>query len=230
MSFGEPAQALDEDFGKMLKVSLEVYKICRAAGDGIIECSAIAALADPPTQQYTQISMQFKYDTSKWIFRPNQSGFLCQFSINGSCPPANPFIGEVDMDSVPDINFQPGLQLPGSTYRLIDDTVNGIVELDYQLAQPLETDIPQNFYSFYFDAVSPVALSSITYFDTPGDHDFSQLSASCFTTAGPSGCSDNSVEGFELNKVPGPLPILGAAAAFGYSRKLTSVSSPPSLM
>jgi hypothetical protein len=217
LSFGEPAQAA---VGRNPKLSMEVFKQCIKRGKNFWVCSSLAAVLDPPTDKYTEINTEIKYDPSKWTFRPDKSGFLCQFSINGSCPPANPLIGNFDLDSVPDINFIPGQQLPGSIFSLNNDTTNGIIKLNYKLADPLETGLPQNFYSLFFDAVSPLAFSSITYFDTPGDYDFSQLSASCSTTAGPSGCSNTSVEGFELEDVPGPLPILGVAAAFGYSRKL----------
>ena len=201
-----------------VKFSKKVFTKCigkEPSTSKVALCNALAIAADPPPEGITDIGTSISYNPSKWIFQSQRSGFLCSFSVSGDCPSSDSLIGTIPIGDTPDINFTPGSSLSGSTFSLTNDNVNGLVTLTYQLAQPLDSSGEQNFFSFYFEAATPVLVSSITYYDQPGNYDFKQLNSSCKTINGTC-CSNNPVEGSDINEVPEPLTILGSVAALGF--------------
>ena len=199
-------------------------KKCRTLIPG--GCSGISMWIDPPVEGIIELDLDFLYNPAEWIFRPDQSGFLCAFSVGGACPPAGASTGTFSVDSLPD-DVVPGAGLPGSTVSLVDDNINGIVSLRYRLADPLDSAGEQNFFSFSFDAVREFsAQSRLSFFDDEnGQYDFSQSGARCITTTvtGPGACASNQpIVGVNFTRVPEPgsLPLAGLALfALAWLRK-----------
>lgn len=167
--------------------SLKIFSRCGGKTyRGQRNCSAVIVVVDPPVQAVTEIDMDLSYDPSLWIFRPLESGFLCDFTASGGCPPAHAQLGTFEVEALEAANFVPGAALPGSTPSVVNDSTNGVVSLHYLLGQPLFADGEQNFYSFYFEAVNPFAdISRVSYFnDVLGSYDFAQSGARCITVTG----------------------------------------------
>jgi hypothetical protein len=123
----------------------------------------------------------------------------------------------------------PGAALPGSTVRLVDDNINGIVSLHYVLAAPITTTGEQNFFSFSFDAVQESSSASLLTFldDENGQYDFSQSGARCITTtvSGPGHCvSETPIVGVNFTRVPAPgtLALAGLALPALARRRMRS--------
>lgn len=216
-----PEQASAVYFGGLVAVassgkktySLSVYKRCGGKTyRGERNCTGISVVADPPADGITEIDLDLNYDPTRWIFRALDSGFLCDFSANGGCPPANAQLGTFEIESLDQASFTPGSALPGSTFSLVDDNLNGVVSLHYALAQPLTGQGEQNFFSFYFESISPFAdISTVSYFDDElGSYDFSQNNARCVTETGF--CeSTTPIAGINITFVPEPqsMALLG---------------------
>ena len=203
--------------GKKSKTfSLSVYKRCGGKTyRGQRNCPGISIYADPPALGITELDMDLHYDPRRWIFRPDESGFLCAFSSTGGCPPANAQLGTFEVESLgDDTSFLPGLALAGSTVTLTDDNINGVVSLHYLLGQALDAQGEQNFFSFFFEAVIPFAdISLVSYYDDPlGSYDFSQAEARCITTIGEC-ASLTPIVGINVTFVP--LPQTAALFALG---------------
>lgn len=175
--------------GKRTKTySLTAYKRCGGKTyRGQRNCTGISIVADPPTNGITELALDILYDPSRWIFKPLESGFLCDFTSTGGCPPANAQLGTFEVGALADASsFVPGWALAGSTASLTDDNVGGVVSLQYRLAAPLVATGEQNFFSFFFESVEPFSdISLLSYFDDEqGSYDFSQAGARCITVTG----------------------------------------------
>lgn len=226
-----------------IKFSMKIYKDCIGkkppSKSKIIFCEALAIAADPSPEGITNINMSISYDPSKWTFKPKKSGFLCDFSLSGDCPSPEPLPGNTSIEDIPDIDYNPGSPLPNSTFSLINDNINGLVTLNYELNEPLDSGEDQNFFSFYFEPTGskPISISSITSYNEPGNYDFTQLNSSCLATINgeTTSCgSNNPTEGFDIEPVPEPFTILGTATALGigsvfkrkYSKKKAKSKTP----
>ena len=186
---------------KSAAASSRAYTKCRGNGSGHFTCSFIRALADPPANGVVDISISIKYDPTLWIFRENESGFLCDFSSNGDCPPA---MASTGLFQIEQLSFNAGDPLPGSTVSLTNDSINGLVSLSYHLQDPIVSDVDQNFFSFHFDHVREFELAGTTieYFDTPGVYDFMQTSFNCTTSLGGECGSQTPITGFNVKIKP----------------------------
>jgi len=183
------------------KSSMDTFIDCLLRDPSADYCESLMILADPPANGITDISMSIKYNPTLWTFRENKSGFLCDFSSNGDCPPATASVGSFQPKQ---LSFNKGDPLPGSTVSIINDPVNGLVSLSYHLQDPITSVIDQNFFMFYFDYVKKFSPTDITveYFDTPGTYDFTQTNFSCTTSLGDSCGSPTPITGFNVKIKP----------------------------
>jgi hypothetical protein len=200
-------------FGKGDADSLAIINACPPKAD----CTLLAVIADPPAAGVVSVGTSLKYDKSRWSFRPDLSGFLCDFSSNGDCPPANAPVGTFLLSNLPSLDFKPGNPLPGSNVSLINDTVNGLVSLNYSFNSPLLSQVDRNFFMFMFESQQAFNPSTtiIQTFDKPGNYDFIQINATCSAiingitnTCG----SDTPIYGFNVLAVPEPSGNLGSIA------------------
>lgn len=167
--------------------SLKAYKRCGGKTyRGQRNCTGLSIVSDPPADGITELDIDLLYDPSRWIFRLGESGFLCDFTSTGGCPPASAQLGTFEVESLDEDNFVAGAELGGSSFTLTDDNILGVVSLHYTLGQALDAQGEQNFFSFFFEAVNPFAdISLVSYYDDEqGSYDFSQANARCVTTTG----------------------------------------------
>src|SRR5687768_15205324 len=83
-------------------VSLAAYLLCKKEGGTHGVCSRWALLADPPAPGVMELSLDIAYDSSMYAFNPLESGFLCQFSQDGDCPPTGSPAGTFPIALLPD--------------------------------------------------------------------------------------------------------------------------------
>ena len=172
-------------------------------------CGKIALVFDPPAPGITQLSAEIAFNTSEFTFNPIESGFLCQFSQNGDCPPPGGPPGTFPLAQLPDSGFNPGQPLPGSSFSL--DEAEGTVFLNYVLASPVTVETDTNFFLFTFDFNNPPLIdldqSTVTYSATDPGLDFTHFSSSCQLTALDQPCgSNNPIKGITLNLAVVPEP------------------------
>jgi hypothetical protein len=218
--------------------SLGAFLLCLSLGGGGGgpdgsggSCRTIALLVDPPSSGVDSLAMTLQYDSDKFVFNSQNSGFLCSFSSNGDCPPVSASPGTFPVDILPSSGFNPGQPLPGSSVTLND--TGGSVALDYQLASPVNIDQDTNFFLFAFDFKQPqiisVSRSTVTYSASSPGSDFTQTSFVCHTDVIPDlGCgSAHGITGITLNLTPVPEPptwlMLGAGLVgllgYGWRRR-----------
>ena len=208
--------------------SVGFFAGCKFAGGGTWKCAKATFLADPTASTgITSISMQVAYNASEFTFNPGESGFLCQFSQNGDCPPPGGPAGTFPLALLPDLGFNPGQPLPGADVSL--DEAGGTVFLDYTLPSPVTAETDTNFFLFSFDFNDPPTIdlsqSTVTYLASNSGLDFTQLSFVCGTTADLVCGSNNPIKGITLNlaTVPEPSTWVLLTTAFigllGYSWK-----------
>ncbi|MFN0164080.1 MAG: hypothetical protein ACKVQQ_22830 [Burkholderiales bacterium] len=173
--------------GKKTKTfSMAAYKRCGGKTyRGQRNCPGISIVVDPDAEGIIEIDLDLHYDPTQWIFRSDQSGFLCAFTSapGASCPPAHAQVGTFEIESLAPDNFVLGSGLTGSTVSLTDN--GGVVSLRYDLGQPLDAQGEQNFFSFFFEAVTPFSdISTVSYHDDEfGNYDFAQNEARCITAS-----------------------------------------------
>jgi len=167
-------------------------------------------MADPVGLGVESTSLSLQYDTNKFTFDAQASGFLCQSSSGGDCPPASAAAGTFPLTLFPASGFNPGPPLPGSTVALSDS--GGIVTLDYQLSSPVDITQDTNFFLFLFDFKHPITVdlnaSSITYYSSQPGLDFTQTNFVCHTNEIPDrGCgSADGIMGIDMNLTSTPEP------------------------
>jgi len=179
------------------------------AGDGSGgSCRTIALMVDPPASGVTSLAMTLQYDSNKFVFNPQNSGFLCAFSSNGDCPPVSASPGTFPVSLLPTSGFNPGQPLPGSSMTLSDN--GSSVTLDYRLVSPTNISQDTNFFLFSFDFKQPqiinITHSIVTYSASSPGLDFTQTSFVCHTDVIPDpGCgSAHGITGVTLNLTPIP--------------------------
>jgi PEP-CTERM motif len=164
-----------------------------------------------------------QYDTNMFSFNEQRSGFLCQFSQDGDCPPVGAAAGTFPLGVLPSSGFNPGNELPGSSVTLTD--AMGEVSLNYLLASPITTPTETNFFLYFFDFKNPllidVSRSTATYFSSGSGSHFNQTDFACITTDRQGCGSDNGISGITLNlSAPEPSTSLlfgiGLLSLLGY--------------
>jgi hypothetical protein len=185
--------------------------LCFALKADTSNCYAVAFLADPIGLDIMSTSMTLEYDPARFAFDPLSSGFLCQFSVGGDCPPAAGAVGTFPLPIAPTLPFSVGQPLPGSGVALTD--TGTAVTLDYDLASPVTITDDTNFFLFMFRFIDPVLInpskSTVTY-SALSAGDFTQTSFVCHTDSIPDlGCgSAHGITGVTLNLIPEPSTIL----------------------
>lgn len=149
----------------------------------------IFIFVDPPGVQ--SLDFEFSYDPG--LFDYVDSGFLCDFSIGGSCPAT--IAGTGTMSFVPasssDLVF--GTALPGTSASILVDPAAGTIDLSYDLsASPPATGADR--YAFGIELQPLVQLTGLaTYQTLPGAYDFTVNSTTCTAIdgSGSVGCGSN---------------------------------------
>jgi hypothetical protein len=211
----EPAPALANGPGGVEKNEGSVRAFLRCidtmpSNVDIDVCNKAGIKADPIGLGIEGGSMTLLYDSSLFTFDPAASGFFCQFSLNGDCPPADARAGTFPIDLLPASGYTPGGALPGATVSLTD--TGSAVTLSYQLASPVDITQDTNFFFFVFDFKTPpvisVSQSSVTYLSSGAGDSFTQSSFVCHTDLIPdSGCGSNvPITGVSLHLAAVPEP------------------------
>jgi hypothetical protein len=166
---------------------------------------------DPdPAEGVTSIGFVADFNPSQWQIDtdPSTYGFLCEFSDGGPCP-----------SGAPKAPVAYGAPLPGSTHNFSIDNSAGKAVFSYFFSgTPVYTIANTDFFAFQLDPVgsigpvfdaSSLPVPTITQrLDDPRQF--------CKTTNSDPGPFKNDCG----SGVPGPIPLLGVGAAFGFSRRL----------
>jgi hypothetical protein len=122
------------------KYSAKIIKACRKVPLPKVAC----LILDPaPTSSIEEIGFEIKYDPNKVRILPEQSGFLCELSSNGDCPP------------VPLIDFGQTINLgdprENTTFDLLvtSDTVTLYHDLRNNPTPPISQEF--NFFGLAFE-------------------------------------------------------------------------------
>lgn len=196
--------------------SLLAYTICRDAETppSVQNCLGVAILFDPSAVRITDVSLSLRYDPSMWIFRPDWSGVLCDFSKNGPCPMDRAAVGTFPVSR---FTWNPGDPLPvvpgeprsGATLVVTDDRTQGVVSFSYSFASPLTLSEEQNIFQLGFEPVTPFGGLVATYHDQPGNYQFTQTNFNCTAVDSSGSCGSNTpITGFDLRPVPEPTTLL----------------------
>ena len=163
--------------------SLAAYYVCRAAGGGILACTAVRIAADPPAVDVTELDMSLSYNPSIYTFDAGASGPLGTFSTGGGTLPAAPGVGTEPLQLAPTTGLEPGTPL--GTVTLTPGP--GTIALKYALSSPITVSSDENFFVFTFDLNTPLEIdpttSTTTYLANGPGADFTQTSFSCSTVA-----------------------------------------------
>jgi len=163
-------------------------------------------LLDPPTSA-TQIGFVIHCDASKMTILPNESGFLCDFSDGGSCPPPAP--GQSGHNGA---SILVGGPRPGTSFSFV--VTADTITLDHDLSAnpvPLGGASDQNFFAIAFTGPYP----NVRFETTPQTGNFYQLSTSCSTSDPLMSCkSDSPIYGASL-MIPEPASTLLLGAGLG---------------
>jgi hypothetical protein len=213
---GYAAGTIEFDGAGSLAAFLACIAIGGAAGPPLDSnpglCRTIALAVDPPSRNVTSLSTTLQYDTSRFTFDRQGSGFLGPFSLDGGNAPAVVREGTLPVDLLPSSGLNPGHPLPGSSVALTD--TGGKVTLDYQLSSPIGIDQDANFFLFSFNFNDPplvtISQSTATYFSNGTGLDFNQTAFSCATVDFGSCGSTHPVSGITLDLavVPEPTTLL----------------------
>jgi hypothetical protein len=167
--------------------SLAAYYICRAAGGGILACTAVQIAADPTGVGVTGLDISLSYDPSVYTFDPGASGPLGIFSSGGGALAAAPGVGTEPLQVAPATGLEPGAPL--GTVTLTQGP--GSIAVEYDLSSPITLSSDENFFVFTFDLNTPIRIdpstSTTTYLASGPGADFTQTSFSC-STMGGTGC------------------------------------------
>jgi PEP-CTERM motif len=227
------AEKFQPNRGAPLHYSVKAYSKCIAEGKPREHCAKLGKLIDPPTVGLTSLSFSYEYDPTLWTFLPNESGLLCELSLGGGCPSPEAQIGTFPLTELPD-TATPGAPLPGASLSVVNDAAAGIVTISYVLGSPILSDATEtsdrNIFLLMFEAAVPFDAGSllVTYFDQPGNYQFTQLSASCTTTHPEWTCgSDTPVTGLSISTVPEPatsgMIVVGLGLVGWHMRKVRRI-------
>lgn len=194
-------------FGRGDKDSTALINARTATGPLTTAELAVILLADPPVSELSQKSIVLDYNPGRFVFKPAQSGLLCEFAVGASCPAALARYGSFLVADEPKFGaLQFGTPLPGSSLEVVHDAVQGRVSVFFNTPVPLlfETPGDRNWFAFYFETLVPYNpyQTLVTYHAQPGAYDFMQVSASCDVATGCG--SDVPVYGVSLTPVPEP--------------------------
>lgn len=201
-----PAQAYNP-FGRGDADSTALINARRQPGPLTTAELAVILLADPPVSLLSQKSIVMDYDPARYVFRPAQSGLLCEFAVGASCPAPSARHGSFLVASEPmSAALEFGTPLPGSTLEIVHDAVAGRVSVFFSTSTPLQFETPgdRNWFAFHFETLVPYNpyTTQVVYHAQPGRYDFTQVSASCDVATGCG--SDVPVYGVSLVPVPEP--------------------------
>lgn len=213
------------------QTSQEHYKECikqthrdhPTLGDRIV-CRLSSIVFDPvsaATADVNSFSLTVLYNPSIQTFDPSRSGPLGVFSVGGDSPPVNPGIGTEVLRLLPSSGYSPGAPLPDSV--LTYTNINGMLKINYQLANavPLSTEVNFFIVSFLYKdlLVLPPKLSDtlVTYETQGPGRDYSVANFGCTTTKPSVTCgSNNPSTGITVTVVsePSSLLLLGIGVVF----------------
>jgi len=208
MPLGSTAHALlfSETFLGAIEASIAAYSACRARGGTEEKCTPIALAIDPAGPQITRLQFAMQFDPSRIAINVPLSGFLCDFSSNGDCPPIAGSSGVIEGQPL-----NVGGPRPGTSFIFAVDPAAATVKLDYDLsANPATAVEERNAFAIGLDLLFPWS-GTVALFDTPGPHDMSFTSFSCVATQDdiPAFCgSSNPSMGIDFGTVPEPTTLL----------------------
>lgn len=219
--------------------------VCRKDRSGKETCRAvvrfiigelISIVVDPSPTGYIS-SGAFVIDYPSDLLEYDSSGWLGAWGSDPSLAtlPANP---NADLVGTSFFVQQPNVSLFASV-----SLSPGIVNVQYDWGVPglpVSGD-PFNFYAVSFSVKKEINITSAGPFDNSaidpaGNFGVANGGSVCYPPTFPSTSVDcggeDKTERYEIYEVPGPIPILGIAAAFSYSRKLRKriKASKPELM
>lgn len=186
-------------------------------------CYSIAF--DPPAEEVSGIDLSLSFDPAKIQFQ-DAVFFFGDLSASGAyLPLTTPVYGSAQpLTPVPDLAvFDPAgsaLPRPGTLVTLMVDNILGNLTLSLDFgANPIPAGAPaQNLLALNM-LTKGRPVTSIRYYDTPGDYDVMQTSFVCRSPDGVIGCgSDTPVYGFDVTTVPLPasaLLLMGGLGALG---------------
>ena len=209
------------------------YKWCIDAGSGEDFCTWASIFIDPIGDSIKDFSITMQYDPAMWTFRPDESGFMCQFSTGGYCLKAEASYGTSLIEKV----FEPKFGLPASGTANITYPTADTVSLTVTFDTPVSAVEETNMYAFIFEptASNPLDLNRplyATYYDTVvSNATFVQTKWTCTTDSGSRCGSNTPVRSGVITSIPEPtstfgllaLGTLGAASTL--KRKLKSSKS-----
>jgi hypothetical protein len=202
------------------------YDICKNETDlGRFTCGALAIAFDPVSPKLKPIGLDLSYDSTKFIFNESRSGPLDNYGVGGISLGTNAQIGSVPV-SILDENMADsfaGDLLPGSsvTYNNSPGNVSFTLSYDNGLDPGPGNN---NFFLLYFDAINRFDPVMTATYSSPDSSITPPSDSICTVTAPVGGVTAGGAtftqSNFRCTPVPGPLPVLGVGAFFGYVRKL----------
>jgi hypothetical protein len=204
-----------------VSVSVEVYKKTIRTPFG-----PITITIDPDSIQ--SLDLNLSYDTGMFSFV--QAGFVCDFSSNGNCPPAQALTGT---NQVSIFGVTLGNPLTGSTALVNVNTTLGTIDLNYDLtnaAGPPLLGTDRNAFGVTLQALVPLT-DTVTYQTAPGSYNFGVTSSSCTAVVGgqPTTCGSNTpITGVTFSTTPEPgslvfsITCLGLGCLWAIRRRLRS--------
>lgn len=185
-----------------------------------VTCQKAAIEEDPAPGDITGITTVIAYDPSIYQFDAADSGPQGIFSIGGDAPPIDPGVGTMPVGLLPDVGFNPGAPLPGSTLTYID--APGLLTISYQFATPVSVIDDVNYFRIEFRFIHPIEIdlsqTTATYATSGGGSDFSEPTFLCTTVDGSDHCgSEAPSTGISINYayVPEPAAWVMMIAGFG---------------
>jgi hypothetical protein len=177
----------------------------------------------------TKIRNSWYYDSSKFIFQPSLSGPLAPYGVGGSTFSVASSIGTKPVGIIDKATYSPASLLAGSTltYNLSSGYVEAVLSFDSPgISVP---NGEHNFFVFGFESIAgDINPSSLITYNSPSSFPPpSGSGGSCYSNTpvgniaiGGSGSFTQESFTCEFVPVPGPLPVLGVAAAFSYARRI----------